>query len=231
MKASGIAKFPGVKNMNHYIQIRRTPTNLLFVLTLQFRVSGINCAYRVWLYWGPVTGNGCSTHVTDKINRFRARKYMKVWKQLIDYKGLYHQCSGISYLKCVRLVTIVQVNTWLITQCCSWINTRSHSPCCVNKSLSVISLVFFQRLCANYQTYITWNERITHFSCTVHNKSERGLFKGSLTISVWRYCGKSVHVSRIHERPRRKYVRMSNYTVFSCLTPCHITTFAVFLVQ
>jgi len=122
--------------MNHYIQIRRTSTNLLFVLTLQCRVSGIKCAYRVWLYWSPVTGNGCSTHVTDTINRFRARKYMKVWKQLIDYKGLYLQCSGISYLKCVRLVTIVQDNTWLITQCCSWINTRSHSPCCANKRLS-----------------------------------------------------------------------------------------------
>jgi hypothetical protein len=83
---------------------------------------------------------------------------------------------------------------------------------------SFISFVFFQRLCANYQTYVTWKERITHFSSTVYNKSERGLFRGSLTVPVWRYCRKSEHVSRIHERPRRKYIcRISPCSAVSLL--------------
>jgi len=57
MNAPGILKVPGMTiHMNHYIQIRFTLTNLLFVLTVQCRVSGINCAYRVLIILEPCYG-------------------------------------------------------------------------------------------------------------------------------------------------------------------------------
>jgi len=43
-------------HMNQNIQIRRTLTNLLFELTVQCRVSDINCAYRVLIIPEPCYG-------------------------------------------------------------------------------------------------------------------------------------------------------------------------------
>ena len=54
--ASGINWVPGVTNVNPCIPIRSTPTNPLFVLTLQCRVSVIKCAYRVLIILEPCYG-------------------------------------------------------------------------------------------------------------------------------------------------------------------------------